>query len=343
MERRPAAKAVIDVEAASDSEGRRIAESAGLSYRPSDRPGLRRVRAGRGFTYRRPDGSRASTRDVTRARTLAIPPAWTDVWIAPEADAHLQATGVDEGGRRQYLYHPAWRVAADAAKFDRMATFGPALARLRRRVDDDLRARSDGWQRAAVVRLIDESLIRPGHRRRLAPTGAVGATTLGAEHVEVIGRVVRLQFEGKSGVAHDVVVEDPLLARRVSELLDAARPGSSLFVTADGDVVDGDAVNEYLRTHASPAFTAKDLRTWGATCSVAEHLLQHDAGDVRAAIEFAADRLGNTVAVCRSSYVAPAVLASHDDGSLRAAWRSSRSARWLSRAEQTVRRVLAEA
>jgi DNA topoisomerase-1 len=317
-----------------------IAERAGLLYLPADRPGVVRRRAGKGFAFIGKDGRRASERDVERARALVIPPAWTDVWVAPEARAHLQATGIDQAGRRQYLYHPAWRAAADAAKFDRLATFAPALAQLRRRVDLDLRSRAIGWQRAAVVRLIDESLIRPGNLRHFQSNGSVGATTLSDEHVEVRGRVVHLEFEGKASVPHEVTIRDALLARRVSDLLDLAQPGSSIFVTDDGASVGCEDVNEYVRMHAGGTFTAKDLRTWGGTCAVAEHLLTTRSTDVAGAFEFAAERLGNTVAVCRSAYVAPLVIESFEDGSLLEAWRASRSARWLSRAEQTVRRVL---
>src|SRR5262245_60786883 len=148
-----------------NGDGERIARDAGLMYLPDDRPGIRRRRRGGGFSYVEPRGKKVSAGERERIAALAIPPAWTDVWIAPEPDAHLVATGVDARGRKQYLYHPAWREAADVAKFDRLASFGPGLVRLRRAVADDLRSLEPGWVCAALVRLIDDALIRPGDRR----------------------------------------------------------------------------------------------------------------------------------------------------------------------------------
>ena len=182
--------------------------------------------------------------------SLVIPPAWTDVWIAPEPTAHLQATGTDKDGRRQYLYHPDWRQAADAAKFTRLSDFATPLGRLRRQVDRDLRAGGEDWSCAALVRLIDESLIRPGSLRHFRTTGSVGATTLGAEHLDVSRHVVHLQFEGKGAIEHDIEVHDPLLARTISKMLDAAAPGEAIFTDGDSAPVDSVRVNAYVREHA---------------------------------------------------------------------------------------------
>jgi DNA topoisomerase I len=345
---------VTDTEgrAAESSEGHEIAEAAGLRYLPGDRPGLSRARRGRGFSYTDAFGAPVSPAERQRIGAMAIPPAWTDVWIAPEPDAHLLAVGTDAAGRRQYLYHPAWRAAADRAKFDRLATFGPALGALRRRVADDLRRLGDEWPCAAVVRLIDESLIRPGSLRHFRDNGSVGATTLHAEHVETSRRVVRLHFEGKGSVEHDIEVHDPLLARRISDLLDNATPGQPIFTGGDGAIVDNARLNDYLGRHTGRDFTAKDLRTWGATCRVAGRLVLEPLAStrrrptkgedpVRRAVEHAAEQLGNTFEVCRSSYVDPRIVEAFHLGELAAVWQRSRRGRWLSRTEQTVHRVLA--
>jgi DNA topoisomerase I len=331
---------------AMESSDERIAVAAGLAYLPSDRPGWRRVRRGAGFSYVDQNGRPLSDRRRRQVESLVIPPAWSDVWIAPEPRAHLQATGYDNDGRRQYLYHPEWREAADAAKFERLSEFCRPLGRLRRRVEQDLRRGGDDWSCAALVRLIDESLIRPGSLRHFRTTGSVGATNLGAEHLDVSRHVVHLQFEGKGAIEHDIEVHDPLLARTISKLLDTAAPGEPIFKDGLSASVDSGRVNDYVREHAGPNFTAKDLRTWGATCIVAEQLARttlrgDDVGAAtKRAIEHAADRLGNTATVCRSSYVSPAVIDAFGDGRLRDAWRASRASRWLTRTDRTVSRVL---
>jgi DNA topoisomerase-1 len=279
--------------------------------------------------------------------SLAIPPAWTEVWIAPEADAHLLATGRDADGRKQYLYHPEWRAAADMAKFAALSDVGGRLSTLRREVEDDLRRASDRWPVAAAVRLIDDSLIRPGSRRNLTRHGSVGASTLRIEHLVVRGGNIELRFDGKSGVEHEIGVHDPLLARRLAALIDRdpAEGGEFVFVDGDGPVTDA-RINDYIAACAGEGFTCKALRTWGATCVAAQVLVEHDVADadadasIRAAIEAAADRLGNTVAVCRSAYVAPQVVDAVRSGDLAAAWRRSRRTRWLSRTENAVRHVL---
>lgn len=339
--RRTATRTDRDLEIAAEEE---IARSAGLRYLPSDRPGWRRIRRGRGFSYVDQHDAPLSDRRRQRVEALVIPPAWKDVWIAAEGTAHLQATGYDADGRRQYLYHQEWRPAADAAKFARLGQLCLPLGRLRRRVDADLRGGADDRSCAALVRLIDDSLIRPGSLRHFRAKGSVGATTLQAEHLDVSRHVVHLQFEGKSAIDHDIEIRDPLLARTISKMLDAAEPGEPLFRDDSGAAIDTAQVNDYIRTHAGTNFTAKDLRTWGATCLVAQHLVKVRTLDpeaaVRLAIDEAADRLGNTATVCRASYVSPSVLEGFADGTLREAWRSARASRWLSRSERTVGRVL---
>lgn len=330
-----------------------LAEAAGLRYLHGDRPGIRRVRRGRGFSYHRGSGAALEGRARERLDALVIPPAWTDVWIAPEADAHLLATGRDDRGRKQYLYHPDWRVAADLAKFEHLGDVGRCLGTLRKAVDHDLRARTEEWPTAAMVRLIDVSLIRPGSRRNLAENGSVGATTLGAEHISIEGRRITLDFDGKSAVEQHVEIDDLLLARRLSSLIDGEHLGG-LFVDRDDSPVDAATLNDYIARHTECDMTAKFLRTWGATCAAAGCLLgvtavEGDATDdhrvdgdawIRRAVEYTADRLGNTPAVCRASYIAPTVLDAFESGELAETWRRSRRTQWLSRTEQTVRRVL---
>ena len=288
-----------------------------------------------------------SAADRERIRSLVIPPAWRHVWIAPEPDAHLQATGVDDAGRKQYLYHPRWRQVADAEKFRRLADFAPALVAIRKRVADDLRLRNGDLLCATAALLIDRSLIRPGSRRRNG-SEASGATHLGGSNVTVErGRVV-LDFVGKSGVDQHVEVEDRVLARALSDLLDRSDDGTPLFCF-DGEAVDERRLNAYIGKASRSDFTAKDFRTWGATTTVVAELAAAkpsvDAIEVceRAAIAAAADALGNTVAVCRASYVAPAALAAFESGELARHWRESRRGRWLSRAEGATARVLADA
>ncbi len=327
-----------------------IARRAGLLYLADDRRGIGRRRRGSGFSYAGPRGGKVAQVDLVRIKGLVIPPAWGDVWIAPEADAHLQATGVDDAGRKQYLYHRKWRESADAAKFDRLADFPPALAALRQRVARDLRAGHGDLLCATVTRLIDRCLIRPGSRRRATSGDATGATDLGRANVEAAGRTVVLDFVGKSGVDQHVEVQDRVLSRVLAELLDAADEDEPLFRT-ERDAVDARRLNVYIGQASRSEFTAKDFRTWGATVTVVAELGPNGraepemaARDVaereRAAIAAAADVLGNTAAVCRASYVAPAVVDAFESGELARHWRASRRGKWLSRAERATARVL---
>lgn len=341
-------RVVVPTIGLSPPDPRTLAKRAGLVHRGDDRPGIRRRRAGSGFTYTDRSGRRLVGKERLRVEQLAVPPAWTDVWISPEPNSHLLACGVDADGRKQYLYHPKWAETANSAKFERLADFAGPLSALRSHVEQTLRSAGDDWACAAVVRLIDNALIRPGSFRRYRECGTVGAVTLHGCHVETSRRRVRLHFEGKHDIEHDLEVNDPLLARRISELLDRADDDQPLFVDTAGTAIDAPRVNRFIAAHAGPTFTAKDLRTWGATCLVAAQLAAAPGVGadpealIRDAIGSAADRLGNTVAVCRSSYVAPAVVDGYRTGALREAWHRSRRATWLSRCEQAVRRILAE-
>ena len=300
---------------------RRSARLAGLRYSSDDRPGIVRRRAGRGFSYRYPSGR--IVRDVAtlgRIRALAIPPAWTDVWICPEPNGHVQATGRDARGRKQYRYHPRWRVRRDDAKFDRIVAFARLLPRIRRRCDRDLARRTLSRDKvlAAVVRLLELTLIRVGNDEYARLNRSFGLTTLRERHVSVEGSAIRFRFRGKSGRRHDVDLRDRRLAnviRRCQEL-----PGQELFqyLDAHGEPQDvtSDDVNAYLRDASGADVTTRDFRTWSGTVLAYRALRELDPpGNARAArqnvleaIRVSAASLGNTVAVARHSYVHPAVV-----------------------------------
>jgi DNA topoisomerase I len=305
------------------------AEEAGLRYVSDAVPGIRRRRAGKGFTYIGPDGARIADPDrVAWIRSLAIPPAWTDVWISPIRRGHLQATGRDARGRKQYRYHPRWRAVRDEAKYGRLIEFARALPRIRRRTDRDLRRRGLPREKvlALVVRLLEATLIRVGNDEYARENRSYGLSTMRDRHVEVRGATVRFSFRGKGGKEHDIDVRDERLARVIRQVQEL--PGQTLFQyrEADGtrqDVTSGD-VNDYLREISGAEFTAKDFRTWAGTVAAAMALqefteIDGEAGRKKAivrAIETVAERLGNTPTVCRACYVHPDVLDSYLDGSL---------------------------
>lgn len=293
-------------------------------------PGIRRARRGRGFSYTWPDGR--AVRDaatIARINALAIPPAWTDVWISPHANGHVQATGRDARRRKQHRYHARWTAVRDAAKYERLAEFGKALPNLRRRLHRDLATRGLNHRKvvALVVLLLDRTLMRVGNDEYARQNQSFGATTLTDRHAIVAGATVRFRFRGKSGKHHDVEITDRRLATLVKQCQDL--PGSQLFQYVDDegrvrDITSTD-VNDYLKEHMGEAFTAKDFRTWAGTVLAAQAL--HDIeslpgqrkGDkmVLQAVETVARQLGNTRTVCRKCYIHPAVIDSYMDGSLR--------------------------
>ena len=341
--------AVVDEVSPADAEV--VAEEAGLRYVTDAEPGIRRVRRGKGFSYRSDDGRPVTAAAKERIKALVIPPAWSDVWICAQANGHLQATGRDAKGRKQYRYHDTWREVRDADKFSRLKDFGERLSDLREQVEADLTGSGTQHDKvvAAVVRLLDDTLIRVGNEEYADTNESFGLTTLRPEHVEELsGSRFTLRFVGKSGVEHDVTVEDTRLAklvRRCHEL-----EGHDLFSYRTDDdrvrsVSSGD-VNEYLHRTIGPDMSAKVFRTWGATSLVAATLAQaeDDPADVEkeivAAIDEAAEQLRNTRAVCRQSYVHPVVLDAFRDGGLKETWRHCRAAGRLSRADHTVLIVL---
>jgi DNA topoisomerase-1 len=305
------------------------AKIAGLRYVHDGMPGIHRFPAGRGFRYLAPDGAKIIDRDeLVRFASLAIPPAWIDVWITPHPNGHLQATGRDARGRKQYRYHPRWREVRDEAKYDRMIIFGKALPALRAQVAADLGL--PGLPRdkvlAAVVRLLDMTHIRVGNEEYARQNGSFGLTTMRNHHVAVEGATLRFKFRGKSGVKHVVDLNDRRLARVVARC--QALPGQELFQFQDGEgglhPIDSADVNEYLRRHTGHDLTAKDFRTWAGTVLAARELAAAAGSEseaqakrvIVAAVEAVAGRLGNTVAVCRKCYVHPGVLDGYLDGSL---------------------------
>jgi DNA topoisomerase-1 len=303
------------------------AEEAGLRYVNDAMPGIRRRRAGRGFTYAGTDGRRLTDRRVlARIRALAIPPAWTDVWICPIARGHLQATGRDARGRKQYRYHARWREVRDEAKYGRMVAFGQALPRIRRRVEADLALPGLPRERvlAAVVRLLEKTAVRVGNEEYARENRSFGLTTLRNRHAEVGTSRIRFRFRGKGGKETEVELNDRRLARIVARCQEL--PGQALFTYLDEDgeprTVDSADVNEYLREISGEEFTAKDFRTWAGTVLAAWALAELREFDSEAqarrnvvrAVEAVAERLGNTPAVSRASYVHPTVIDAYLEG-----------------------------
>jgi DNA topoisomerase I len=343
---------VIDtVEAPEADNAVAIAEEAGLVYVSDAEPGIRRRRCGSGFTYNGPDGDTVSPRERERVSALAIPPAWRDVWICPRRDGHLQATGRDAKGRKQYRYHDRWREVRDADKFSKLLEFGNQLDPVRRQVEADLTGTAPTKARilALVIHLLDDTLIRVGNEEYAAENESFGLTTLRNNHAAVAGADVTLRFVGKAGVEHDVQLHDRKLAGLVKRCHELG--GHELFSYRDGDEVGSISstdVNEWLHGVVGPETSAKTFRTWGASATVVRQLAPQDVptsdGDanerILSAIDVAAEQLHNTRAVCRQSYVHPAVLDGYRDGTLADSWAHSREGLHLTRPERTLLRTL---
>jgi DNA topoisomerase-1 len=306
-----------------------IAESEELRYSSDVEPGIRRRRAGTGFFYVHPDGRRVSdAATLARIRKLAVPPAYRDVWICADQRGHIQATGIDARGRKQYRYHERWRSVRDAHKFERMMAFGKALPRIHRRIARDLKLPGMPREKilATVVRLLETTLIRVGNDEYARTNKSYGLTTMRTRHVAVKGDTVRFSFRGKHGIKHEVKVEDPRVAKILKRCVEL--PGQELFeyVEPDGTVrdVSSSDVNDYLKEIAGEAFTAKDFRTWYATASALEALAgqtfstaRESKEQLKVALGAVADRLGNTVTMCRKCYVNPVVVDAFLAGELR--------------------------
>jgi len=304
------------------------AKLAGLRYVSDARTrGYRRIGRGKRFRYADPAGRTISdTTELNRIRSLAIPPAWTDVWICPDARGHLQATGRDARGRKQYRYHPRWRDVRDEVKYGRLIAFAQALPAIRHRSAADLAARGLPRRKvlAAIVQLLEKTLIRVGNEEYARDNGSIGLTTMKDRHAKIRGSKVRFAFRGKSRVSHAIDLDDARLARVVKACRDL--PGYELFQYVDArgrrQAIDSADVNDYVREISGEPFTAKDFRTWAGTVLAAKALAaaarfrstREATRNVVAAVESVAKRLGNTKAVCRKCYIHPAILNAYMDG-----------------------------
>jgi DNA topoisomerase-1 len=304
------------------------AKLAGLRYVDDRRtPGIRRIGSKTRVRYVAPNGRTIADRaELQRIKALVIPPAWKDVWICPDARGHLQATGRDARGRKQYRYHPRWREVRDEVKYGRLIAFAQALPGIRRRTDADLRRPGLPREKvlAAVVQLLEKTLIRVGNEEYAKDNGSFGLTTLRDQHAKIKGGTVHFEFRGKSGVEHAIDLQDKRLAKIVKACRDL--PGYELFQYVDDDgarqTIDSADVNGYLREISGQDFTAKDFRTWAGTVLAAKALAEVAAfkstteakRNVVTAIESVAKKLGNTKAVCRKCYIHPAILDAYMDG-----------------------------
>jgi len=299
-----------------------------LEYVSDTMPGIRRRRSQDGFRY--VDDAGTSVRDektLSRIKALAIPPAWSDVWISPIANGHIQATGRDVRGRKQYRYHARWREVRDSTKYERMLAFAQALPQLRERVEQDLRRPGVPKERvlAAVIRLLELTLIRVGNEEYARENGSFGLTTLRKRHVKLEGTKLRFEFKGKSGKKHAIGLNDRRLARILQRIEEIRGQPLFQYVDEDGErrqITSGD-VNAYIREATGGDFTAKDFRTWAGTVLAASALgsLAGDSTDITKkeavrVVKEVAEALRNTPAVCRKSYIHPAVIESYLDGTL---------------------------
>ncbi|MGH8958586.1 MAG: DNA topoisomerase IB [Acidimicrobiia bacterium] len=327
-----------------------LVERARLRYSTDEEPGIRRTKRGKGFSYQHDSGRDVGKAARARIGSLVIPPAWTEVWISETDDGHVQATGRDAAGRKQYVYHPEWERIRDEAKFERLKPFGLVLPHLRKQVEADLGLRGLPHQKvlALAVAVLDQSLIRVGNKRYEDQNGSFGLTTLESQHAEVEGDSIKLSFASKGGVAQEVALKSRHLADLVSKCQELS--GQKLFSYSENGSaanVTSDEINDYLRTIGGEDYTAKDFRTWGASAVAANFLGGFGAPDgesdesvIIEAVDTAAEALGNTRAVCRASYIHPALPDAFIRGALLEAWQGARSSRLISRAERALLRVL---
>jgi DNA topoisomerase-1 len=311
------------------AEGILAARLGGLRYITDENAGYARQPARDGFRYLDTRGRKITdTETLARIKSLAIPPAWTDVWICPRENGHLQATGRDARGRKQYRYHKQWRQVRDEAKYERMVGFGMKLPAIREKLDEDL-ARP-GLSRAKViatiVRLLDATHIRIGNEEYAQANKSFGLTTLRNRHVTIEGAAIEFRFRGKSGIVHSVKIKEPRLARIVRRMREL--PGQELFQYVDGEgerhSIGSTDVNDYLQEITGEHYTAKDFRTWGGTVQAAIMLKEIGPAssaieakrNIRQAVDAAAARLGNTPAICRKCYVHPTVFSAYEQGLL---------------------------
>ena len=318
---------IEDLQIVTDPE--EAAKEAGLRYVSDEQPGYTRKRRGKNFVYFDTEGKeiRDETR-ILRLNRLAIPPAYTDVWICPSPNGHLQATGRDDRGRKQYRYHERWREVRDENKYEKMLVFAETLPKIRRRIEQDMKAPGLPREKvlATVVHLLERTFIRVGNEEYAKENKSFGLTTMRNRHLEVKGATLRFRFRGKSGKDHDIPLEDRRVAKIMKKIQEL--PGQEVFQYLDEEggrhQVTSDDVNQYLHEITGDEFTAKDFRTWAGTVLAAMALKAQDAFEnksqakknVKAAIGAVAKMLGNTPAICRKCYVHPAVLETYLDGGL---------------------------
>ena len=320
-----------------------------LIYVDDDLPGITRKGAGKGWAYYDPEGRLiADKAEKKRLNAIALPPAYTDEWFCPAPNGHILATGVDAKGRKQYRYHPDFRAARESEKFDRCLAFGNLLPLVRKRVDEDLRGRKLTWERAvaSVVRLLDLGAVRVGNEGYAERNKSYGATTLRRRHAEVTGKTLRLRYKGKSGKVREVTLTDGSLARMVRNMQDL--PGQHVFkyVDEDGDVnaVGSSDVNEYLEQTMGERFTAKNFRTWHGSVLGFECLMRGEGRmPIKDLLDCVAERLGNTPAVTRKSYIHPAIFQFVErQEEWRATLKLPRATRWHTREERGLLDLLQE-
>jgi DNA topoisomerase-1 len=324
----PAAQEKDEVSPARLADPAESAKAARLRYVSDDTSGIKRRKSGKGFVYIQDGKIIRDAHELGRFKSLAIPPAWRDVWICPLPLGHLQATGRDAKGRKQHRYHPRWREVRDETKYHRMRDFGKLLPAIRRRVKQDLALPGLPREKvlATVLRLLETSMIRVGNDEYRRQNNSFGLATLRSRHVNVSGSSIRFEFRGKSGIQHAVDLNDRRLARIIKQCQEL--PGYELFqyIGDDGErhAIDSGDVNDYLRQIGGGEFSSKDFRTWVGTVLAARALGQFQGGDsnaerkktIQQAIESVAKRLGNTKTVCRKCYIHPAVIDAYTDGSL---------------------------
>ncbi|NNE12509.1 MAG: DNA topoisomerase IB [Ilumatobacter sp.] len=317
-----------------------LAPAAGLVYLPDDEPGITRVRRGKGFSYVDAFGKTVHGAERDRIEALAIPPAWVQVWISPDPRSYLQASGLDDAGRKQYRYHDDFLAFSEHRKFARLPYFGQALPIIRKVTQKAVDREPVGARDhaiAAAIRLIDTCLLRVGNHRSAA-NGHYGATTLTVEHV-IDDDTVELEYAAKSGQTRTIVVEDDDMADILVDLADDADDELFWFEDGEGERRRATAsdINEFIAEHAGPAFSAKDFRTWGGSKAALEARAEGD--EVLEAVDAAAEELGNTRAVARNSYIHPQVIEAADE-QVEAAWNSSRTSKWGDRADHALRKLL---
>jgi len=314
------------------------AEDAGLRYTHDDSPGISLKSNGKKVEYFDPNGVKVKDeKTLSRIKSLVIPPAWKDVWICTKPNGHLQATGIDSRGRKQYRYHPKWREVRDENKYDRMIAFGYCLPRIREKISKDLALPGLPKEKilATIVQLLEKTLIRVGNEEYAEQNDSYGLTTMHNKHVKVRGNEVKFEFKGKSGVKHKISLTDKRLAKIIKKSQDI--PGYELFQYFDEDgekrTIDSSDVNDYLKEISGQDFTAKDFRTWHGTMLAAEALLKMDdfTSESQAkklvvqAVEEVSSQLGNTKAVCRKCYIHPIIIERFLEGKLKTELKDAKS------------------